>query len=85
MSKKKPAQFTPYFTESDAEQIRAAFLAAGAAEGYGSVSDLIEAAALREVRRLQRKYNQGRKWEPVQAGALRPGRRTLEEEKHRAP
>ncbi|GAA3287495.1 hypothetical protein ACFFON_06120 [Arthrobacter citreus] len=71
--------------ESDADQVRAAFLAAGAAEGYGSMSDLIEAAALREVRRLQRKYNQGRKWEPVQAGALRPGRRTLEEEKHRAP
>lgn len=35
MSKKKPAQFTPYFTESDADQVRAAFLAAGAAEGYG--------------------------------------------------
>lgn len=85
MSKKKPAQFTPYFIESDADQIRAAFLAAGAAEGYGSVSDLIEAAVLREVRRLQRKHNKGRKWEPVQAGALRPGRRTLEEEKHRAP
>lgn len=80
MSRKKPASFTPYFTGEDADQVRAAFLAAGAAEGYGSVSDLIEAAAMREVRRLQRKYNQGRKWEPVKAGTLRPGRRTLKEE-----
>ncbi|GAA3287827.1 hypothetical protein ACFFON_06695 [Arthrobacter citreus] len=80
MSKKKPAQFTPYFTIEDSEQIRAAFLAAGAAEGYRSVADLIEPATLREVRRLQRKHNRGRKWAPVKAGALRPGRRTLKEE-----
>ena len=85
MSREKPASFTPYFSIADADQVRAAFLAAGAAEGYGSVSDLIEAATLREVRRLQRKHNKGRKWVPVKAGALRPGRRTLEEEKNRAP
>ena len=83
MSRQKPASFTPYFTEADAGQVRAAFLAAGEAEGYGSVSDLIEAATLREVRRLQRKHNRGRKWEPAPAGALRPGRRTVEEQQRR--
>lgn len=85
MSRQKPASFTPYFRVEDAEQVRAAFLAAGRAEGYESVSDLIEAAVLREVRRLQRKHNQGRKWAPVKAGALRPGRRTLTEEGRQAP
>ncbi|WP_308036382.1 ParB family protein [Arthrobacter sp. zg-Y1110] len=40
------------------------------------MADLIEAATLREVRRLPRKHNQGRKWAPVKAGALRPGRST---------
>ena len=79
MSYRKPASFTPYFTEQDADQVRAAFLAAGSAEGYQSVSELIESAVLREVRRLQRKHNNGKKWVPVKAGALRPGRRTLQE------
>ena len=81
MSKKKPASFTPYFTEDAAGQVRAAFLAAGRAEGYASVSELIEAATLREVRRLQRKYNQSKKWEPVPPGSLRPGQRTREEQR----
>ena len=85
MSRNKPAQFTPYFTVEDADQVRAAFLASGATEGYRSVADLIEAATLREVRRLQRKHNKGRKWAPVKAGALRPGRRTLKEEGRQAP
>lgn len=79
MSEKKPASFTPYFKVSDADQVRAAFIAAGQAEGYLSVSELIEAATLRELRRLQRKHNGGRKWEPVPAGALRPGRRRVDE------
>ncbi|MHA7191882.1 ParB family protein [Arthrobacter sp. MDT2-16] len=57
MSKRKPASFTPYFSQDDAGQVRAAFLAAGQAEGYRSVTDLIEAAVMREVKRLQRKHN----------------------------
>lgn len=61
MPREKPGSFTPYFSITDADQMRAAFLAAGEAEGYVSVSELIEAAALREVRRLQRKHNKGRK------------------------
>lgn len=83
MSKKKPASFTPYFTQDDADQVRAAFLATQESEGYASVTDLIEAAVLREVRRLQRKYNGRKAWAPVPAGALRTGRRTRDEEKHR--
>ena len=50
MSKRKPASFTPYFTQEDAGRVRAAFLAAGTGEGYASVSDLIEKAVLKEVR-----------------------------------
>ncbi|KRE60561.1 hypothetical protein ASG92_21690 [Arthrobacter sp. Soil736] len=76
---KKNKSFSPYFTESDAEQVRAAFLAAGHLEGYASITELIEAATMREVRRLRRRHNAGRKWPGVPAGALRPGRRTREE------
>jgi hypothetical protein len=38
---------------------------------------------LRELKRLQRKYNGGKKWPGVPAGQLRPGRRTREEMQHR--
>ncbi|MBO1269465.1 ParB family protein [Arthrobacter cavernae] len=47
------------------------------------MTELIEAATLREVKRLQRKHNNGRTWDGVPAGALRPGRRTREESRHR--
>ncbi len=69
----------PYFTEEDLNQIRAAVQAVGKLEGYVSISDFVEAAARRELRRLQRKYNDGRKWPGVEAGELRPGRRTRAE------
>lgn len=46
---------------------------------YATVSDLIVAATMREVRRLQRKHNAGKKWPGVPSGALRRGRRTREE------
>jgi hypothetical protein len=69
----------PYFTEEDLKQIRAAVQAVGKLEGYTSIIDFVEAAARRELRRLQRKYNNGRKWPGVEAGELRPGRRTREE------
>lgn len=80
MSRKKPSSFAPYFTSTDADQVRAAFLAAGALEGYASISELIEAATLKEVRRLQRKHNNGRSWEGAGPGSLRPGRRTRAEQ-----
>ncbi|MCP1415453.1 hypothetical protein [Paenarthrobacter sp. A20] len=68
-----------YFSEEDMKQIRAAVQNVGKLEGYVSVADLVEAAARRELRRLQRKYNDGRKWPGVEAGEIRPGRRTRAE------
>ena len=80
--KKVPA-FTPYYTEDQAGQVRAAFKAAGLQEGDASVSDLIVRATMREVKRLQRKYNGGKPWPPVPAGELRRGQRTMDEMQHR--
>lgn len=80
---KKIAAFTPYFTEEEAGQVRAAFLAAGHLEGDASVSDFIVRATLREVKRLQRKHNQGRVWVPAPPGSLRRGQRTKDELQHR--
>lgn len=73
----------PYFTPADADQVRAAFAAAGHLEGYASISELIETATLKEVRRLQRRHHDGKPWEPLRAGSDRPGRRTKEEETRR--
>lgn len=80
--KKVPA-FTPYYTEDQAGQVRAAFLETGEVEGEASVSDFIVRATMREVKRRQRKYNGGKPWPPVQAGELRRGQRTMDEMKHR--
>lgn len=79
MAHKKHKTFSPYFTEEDANQVRAAFQATGHLEGLASVSELIETGTLKYVKSLQRKYNGGKPWSPVEAGALRPGRRTREE------
>jgi hypothetical protein len=83
MPARKTAAFTPYFSENEAGQVRAAFLAAGAAEGDASVSDFIVRATMREVKRLERKHNQGLKWDPIPAGSLRRGQRTKDELRHR--
>ena len=81
---KKIAAFTPYYTEEQAEQVRAAFVNAGKPEeGDASVSDFIVRASMREAKRLQRKYNGGKPWPPVQAGELRRGQRTMDEMQHR--
>lgn len=81
---KKIAAFTPYYTEEQAGQVRAAFLEAGKPEeGDASVSDFIVRASMREVKRLQRKYNGGKPWPTVAAGELRRGRRTRDEMQHR--
>jgi hypothetical protein len=83
MPSKRIAAFTPYFTEDEAGQVRAAFLAAGHLEGDASVSDFIVRATMREVKRLQRKHNGGETWPPVMAGGLRRGQRTKDEMQHR--
>ena len=81
---KKIAAFTPYYTEEQAEEVRAAFVNAGKPEeGDASVSDFIVRASMREAKRLQRKYNGGKPWPPVQAGELRRGQRTMDELQHR--
>jgi hypothetical protein len=79
----KKKSISPYFAETDADQIRAAVKAVGLLEGYASITDLVEGATLRELKRLQRKYNGGKKWPGVPAGELRPGRRKREEMQHR--
>ena len=76
---KKTKTVSAYFTEDDTDQIRAAVQAVGKIEGYPSITALVEAATLRELRRLQRKYNGGRKWPGIPAGQMRPGQRTREE------
>ena len=82
---KKFAAFTPYYTEDQAEQVRAAFLEAGKPEeGDASLSDFIVRATMREVKRLQRKYNGGKPWPPVGAGGLRKGQRTMDEMQHQS-
>jgi hypothetical protein len=81
---KKIAAFTPYYTEDQAEEVRAAFVNAGQPkEGDASLSDFIVRASMREVKRLQRKYNAGKPWPPVKAGELRRGQRTMDEMQHR--
>lgn len=80
--KKIPA-FTPYFTEEQADQVRAAFLETGEVEGDASVSDFIVYATMREVKRRQRKYNGGKPWPPVNVGGVRRGQRRREELRHR--
>jgi hypothetical protein len=77
VSKSKPESFSPYFTTTDAERVRAAYDAAGHLEGYASISELIEEATLKEVRRLQRKYNNGKPWPGLPAGQLPTGRRSI--------
>ncbi|GAB2713737.1 ParB family protein [Arthrobacter bambusae] len=83
MSKAKPESFSPYFRTADADQVRAAYDAVGHLEGYGAITDLIEAATLKEIRRLQRKYNKGKPWPGIPAGQLPTGRRTATQERER--
>ncbi|WGM20937.1 hypothetical protein QEH68_01735 [Paenarthrobacter sp. OM7] len=78
-AKRDDSSISAKFTRDDAEQIRAALKAVGMEEGYASVNDFVEAAVRRELRRVQRKYNGGKKWPGVPLGGLRPGRRTREE------
>jgi hypothetical protein len=44
-----------------------------------SASDFIVRATMKEVKRVQRKYNGGRQFDPVDPGGLRRGQRTLDE------
>lgn len=76
---KAAAHINPYFTADQADQVRAALQAAGPKEGYASLSDLVVAATMEEVKRLQRKYNDGKAWPGIPIGKIRRGRPTLGE------
>nr|WP_307433288.1 hypothetical protein [Pseudarthrobacter defluvii] len=77
-AKAKPAaHINPYFTADQAAQVRAALQAVGLGEGYASLSDLVVAATMEEVKRLQRKYNKGQRWPGIPEGKIRRGRPTL--------
>ncbi|SEF12546.1 hypothetical protein SAMN04489740_4256 [Arthrobacter alpinus] len=76
---RKSPSFSFLVPEETADQVRAAFQATGALEGYSSVNDLLVAATLRELRRLQRKHNGGRSWSGLPKGVLRTGMRTKAE------
>lgn len=78
-AKREDSSISAKFTRDDAEQMRAVVKAVGMEEGYASVNDLVEAAVRRELRRIQRNHNGGRKWPGVPSGQLRPGRRTRQE------
>ena len=59
---------------SDQARIRAAFMATNSAERHGSLSDFITHAALDKVAQLERQYNDGQPWAPVDAGDVPTGR-----------
>lgn len=52
-----------YISQSDADRIREAFKRNELDEGYESVSDFLYQAAMKEVRRLEKKYNSGQPYE----------------------
>lgn len=79
MKANRSPSFALTLPSETADQVRAAQQAAGALEGYASVNELLTAAVNRELRRLQRKHNGGKRWLGVPAGVIRPGMRTKEE------
>jgi hypothetical protein len=62
------------FRPENIRRARAAFLRTLADEGHPSLSDFIEAAVMKETRRLEKKYNDGQEWPPAEAGAAPVGR-----------
>ena len=59
---------SPYLSSEAAEQVPAAQAATSTSGGYASISDFIVTATMKEVRRLQRKYNGGKEWTPQLVG-----------------
>jgi len=67
-----------YQDADDSARARAALRATRDTEGERSWSQFIDDAVMREVERLERKYNGGKPWPPTPTGVLRPGRRAGE-------
>lgn len=58
----------------DAGRMRAAYLRTRDKTGYRSLTEMINAAVMAEVTRLEARYHGGRPWKPVPAGEIGTGR-----------
>lgn len=63
-----------YQRTDDTARARAAFTWTRAQEGHRSFSDFVATALMREVDRLERKYNAGDAWTPMDAGEIPTGK-----------
>lgn len=63
-----------YQLPDDTARARAAFTWTRAQEGHRSFSDFVASALMREVDRLERKYNDGVSWPPMEAGEIPTGK-----------
>ncbi len=73
--KKTPLPKTAFYQDPEAAaRMRAAYLHTVALEGYSSLSAFIAQAVDKQVRDLERKYNDGEPWTPIDAGTVPTGR-----------
>ncbi len=63
-----------YQLPDDSARARAAFTWTRNQEGHRSFSDFISAAVMREVERVERKYNNGESWPAMEAGEIPTGK-----------
>lgn len=63
-----------YQDPADTQRMRGAIRVAMAQEGSRGLSDFIHTAVMREVERLEQRYNDGQPFEPAVAGELPQGR-----------
>lgn len=71
---KHPPKVSFYQDPADTQRMRGAIRVAMAQEGSRGLSDFIHNAVMREVERLERRYNDGRPFGPAGAGELPQGR-----------
>ncbi|MGO2520133.1 MAG: ParB family protein [Microbacterium sp.] len=71
--KRKKVSFEQH--PEDTARMRGAVVATMLQEPHRSLTDFINRAVMAEVERLERKYNGGKPFDPVQTGVLAPGRR----------
>lgn len=63
-----------YQDPSESQRMRGAIRVAMAHEGSRGLSDFIRTAVMREVERLEQRFNDGKPFEPAAAGELPQGR-----------
>ena len=71
---KYPPKVSFYQELEDTDRIRGAILHTFAQEGFRNLSQFLTAAAMKEVERLEAKYNDGKPFPPVKARELPQGR-----------